>query len=659
MEPTANPRPTPAAPTPSTSSTTPADFAQALGAYRSWCDDVSAAIAEYQTWIEQYGETDGEQDLRMYELVQRLKDERLHVALVGELSRGKTELLNALFFSSFKQRLLPAGAGRTTMCPTELRFDENVPPCVRLLPIETRKTATTIAEYKTTPVHWTTIHILRPDSPDEVRQAFLEVGRTKKVSTWEAQELGLYTPPPGTRPSVQTTVEVPVWRHAIINFPHPLLRRGLVVLDTPGLNALGAEPELTLRMLPEAHAVLFVLAADAGVTRSDLEVWQKHVIGARGVNGPGRFVVLNKIDILWDELQDAKRVQDTLARQIQETARTLNVDPKNVFPLSAQKALAGRAKEDRTLVLRSGITQLEQRLAQDIIPAKHEIIRSKVVYEVSGRLRDSCALLQARIALVDRQLAELRQLGGRNVDVIHKMVARMREEKDKYDQELQGFEATRLALAAQAKTLLAPLSLASLDTLIAETRSAMHDSWTTHGLKQGMAAFFAGTRARMEEVGRHAESLKREVEAIYERLHTQYGFARLQPPPLSLLPYVLEFKRLEEKAEAFRNSPVTVMTEQHFVIKKFFITLVAQARHLFDECNKTARAWFQALVAPLYAQLRDHRAAIDRQLESLRKIHKNVDALGAQIADREAAKQDLLRQLRLLEGVLERIHRPL
>ncbi len=636
----------------------PADFAQALARYRAWCDDVAAAIGEYQTWVEQQGETDGEQDLRVYELAQNLKSERLRIALVGEFSRGKTELLNAIFFSGFKQRLLPAAAGRTTMCPTELRYDEETPPCVRLLPIETRKTPTTITEYKATPVHWTTIHILRPDSLEEVRQAFLEVGRTKKVSTWEAQELGLYTAPPGTRPSVTTFVEVPVWRHAIINFPHPLLRRGLVVLDTPGLNALGAEPELTLKMLPEAHALIFILAADAGVTRSDLEVWNKHVVCARGVHAAGRFIVLNKIDILWDELQDPKRIQETLAQQVHETARTLDVDPQNIFTVSAQKALAGRAKGDQPLIARSGITRLEQRLAHDIIPAKHEIVRSKVVYEVSGRLRDSCALLSARVATIEKQLAELKQLGGRNVDAIHKMVARMREEKQKYDQELKGFETTRLALSAQAKTLLAPLSLASLDNLIQETRTDMHDSWTTHGLKQGMSTFFAGTRARMEEVGRRAEMLKREVGAIYERLHTQYGFTRLQPPQLSLLPYVLEFNRLQERAEAFRNSPVTLMTEQHFVIRRFFITLVSQARHVFDECNKSAKAWFQALVTPLYTQLRDHRAAIDRQLDNLRKIHKNVDTLGAHIADLEAAKRELLDQLRLLEGLLERIQRP-
>jgi hypothetical protein len=636
-----------------------ADFADSLARYRAWCDDVAAAIGEYQNWVEEQGGSDGEQDLRVYELAEKLKSERLQLALVGEFSRGKTELLNAIFFSSFKQRLLPAAAGRTTMCPTELRFDENQPASVRLLPIETRKTPTTISEYKITPVHWTTIHILRPSSLEEVRQAFLEVNRTKKVSAWEAHELGLYTSEDGKRPSANTIVEVPAWRHAIINFPHPLLRRGLVVLDTPGLNALGAEPELTLRMLPEAHAVLFVLAADAGVTRSDLAVWNSHVVGARGVNAAGRFIVLNKIDILWDELQDPKRIDETLGRQISETARVLNVKPDNIFAVSAQKAMTGRAKGDGSLIERSGIAALEQRIARDIIPAKHEIILSKVVYEVSGRLRDDCTLLNARAATIDKQLAQLRQLGGRSLDAINKMVVRMRAEKTRYDQELKGFESTRLALSAQAKSLLAPLSLTSLDALIDETRKDMNDSWTTIGLKRGMNTFFAGTRSRIEELNRRAESLKREVEAIYSRLHAQYGFTRLQPAQLALLPYVLEFNRLREKAEAFRDSPVTVMTEQHFVIKRFFITLVSRARHLFDECNRSAKAWFQALVTPLYKQLQDHRAAIEGQLEHLRKIHKNMDSLGAQVADLEAARAGIQRELTLLEGLLDRIQRPI
>ena len=85
-------------------------------------------------------------------------------------------------------------------------------------------------------------------------------------------------------------VEIPCWRHAVINFPHPLLQQGLVILDTPGLNAIGTEPELTLNLLPNAHAVLFILAADAGVTKTDLEVWNQHLAGDDPSTRAGRIV---------------------------------------------------------------------------------------------------------------------------------------------------------------------------------------------------------------------------------------------------------------------------------------------------------------------------------------------------------------------------------
>jgi hypothetical protein len=632
------------------------DFSSALGRYHAWCDDLAAAIADYQSWIEQQGETDGEQDLRVYELIENIKDERMTIALVGEVSRGKTELLNALFFASFKQRLLPSTAGRTTMCPTELRYDERSAACVRLLPIETRKTNTSISEYRSTPVHWTTIHILKLDSPEEVREAFLEVTRTKKVSAWEAQELGLLPESlDGSRPSASTLVEIPVWRHAIVNFPHPLLKRGLVILDTPGLNALGAEPELTFKMIPEAHAVLFVLAADAGVTRSDLEVWTQHVTGAGRINAGGRFVILNKIDILWDELQDEARIKGTIARQIREAAKVLGVSESHLFPMSAQKAMIARARNDQELLARSGLGALERRLVEEILPQKYDLIRSRVVHEISARVRSHHALLAERLQTTERQLGELRQLGARNREAIQKMITRMRDEKQRYDKEMKGFDVTRGKLSVQAKVLLAPLSLKSLDELIGETRNDMQESWTTGGLQNGMATFFTGARERMDDVSKHADALKREVETIYERLHTEYGFRQLQPPPLSLVPYFIEFKRLEERAEEFRNSPVTVMMEQRFVVKKFFISLVSQARYLFGECNKTAQGWFQALVTPLYTQIVDHKKAIDVQLETLKKIHKNMDSLGLHIADLETQRNDLASQLKRLDLLLERI----
>ena len=317
---------TPAAPVPAIA--TDKAFSQRLRAYKTWRDELSDAIRAYQSWIEGQGYTDGAEDLRTYELIEEIQSDKLTVALVGEFSRGKTELLNAIFFADFKQRLLPSGAGRTTMCPTELGYNEKEGASIRLLPIETRKTSLAIAEYKHTPIHWTTVHILKPDSADEVRAAFLETTRTKKVHLREAQELGLYDPERSRRQGetvpADGIVEIPVWRHALINYPHPLLKQGLVILDTPGLNAIGVEPELTISMLPSAQVILFVLGADTGVTESDFSIWTNHI---RKTRRSGIFVALNKIDVMWDELQGAAAVTAGIAQQVESVAQTLQVAP--------------------------------------------------------------------------------------------------------------------------------------------------------------------------------------------------------------------------------------------------------------------------------------------------------------------------------------------
>jgi hypothetical protein len=174
-----------------------------------------------------------------------------------------------------------------------------------------------------------------------------------------------------------------------------------------------------------------------------------------------------------------------------------------------------------------------------------------------------------------------------------------------------------------------------------------------------METFFTGTRERMEKVSFESDEIRKVVEAIYLRLHTEYGLAKIVPPRLSLLPFVMEFKKLEERANTFRDSPVTMMTEQHFVIKKFFITLVSQARQLFTECNTASKNWFQAAVSPVFAQIQQHKATIDRSFEALKKIHENMDSLGERITELEHVRKELENQMKTTDTLLERIHRPL
>ena len=633
-------------------------LARRLSAYKRWCEGLADTIREYQHWMEQNGLAEGTEDLRVYELMDMLRSDKITVALVAEFSRGKTELINAIFFADYKQRLLPSEAGRTTMCPTELLYDDKLGPCIRLLPIETRASNITIAEYKRTPVQWTTL-ALDLESPKQMTETLREIMKTKPVPVREAQKLGLYHPTPEIPAQANGLIDIPVWRHAIINYPNPLLKQGLVILDTPGLNALGTEPELTMGMLPKAQAVLFLLAADTGVTKSDMEVWQQHVCNARGTGHNGCIAVLNKIDTLWDELRDDAAVSATIARQADDTARALGIDRGQVFPVSAQKGLLGKIKADHALLEKSGLLALEIKLSEDIIPSRQRYVRERVAREIGNIVEATEATVEARLTATENQITELKALGGKNLDMIQAMIQRMREERDAYERKLESFQATRGVLSEQIRILLETLSLAAFDALIANTRQDMKESWTTHGLKVGMARFFDGAGEVMEKVNKQAHQIKGLVEAVYGKFHAEHGLPTIRPASISLLPYRSRLQKLHDEAEAFRNSAVLLITEEHFVISKFFITLVSRAREIYTDCNTEANAWSKAVLAPIMNQLREHKVMLDRRLENLKKIQSNLDSLGSRITDLEVTRDQLHKQQGAVRVMLERINQPL
>ena len=129
-------------------------LAHQFAAYTAWRTLLASDIAEFQTWLTENELSDGQIDLRLGQLLERLAEDRLNVAFVAEFSRGKSELINAIFFADYGDRMLPSSIGRTTMCPTELLFDGNKPPQLELLPIQTRASNTGVGEYKRFPDQW-------------------------------------------------------------------------------------------------------------------------------------------------------------------------------------------------------------------------------------------------------------------------------------------------------------------------------------------------------------------------------------------------------------------------------------------------------------------------------------------------------------------------
>ena len=639
------------------------DFFNNVQAYGQWKRDLVSTIEQFQDWLNTTGLEDSEQSLKIYETLQTLKYDRITLAFVGEFSRGKTELINAIFFSKYKRRLLASEAGRTTMCPTELFYDVDDPKAyMRLLPIESRLEDTSITEHKQHPINWTTIQ-LDINSPEKMVDSFSQITKTKSVKAVEAKRLGLYdiiTDNNGSEISDDKIVEIPMWRHALINFPHPFLEQGLTILDTPGLNSLGNEPELTISMLPNAQAAIFVLAADTGVTRSDMDIWRRHLKSFRRNRNSGLVVALNKIDTLWDDLKTEKEIKASIQRQCLESSKTLGIDSKHVFAVSAQKALLGRVREDTDLITKSNLPKLEQVLSSDILPQKQNLVRNTIINDITDLMKSSKSILFGQFNARKKSIAGLGGLSGKNENVIYNLLKKTREEQQIYQKNAENLHASRQILLGQQKKLNNIIALDKLDEHINQARTTMKGSWTTTGMKSGMKLLFDGLSNTINEANKQVELTNRLINSIYTRFQNENKEegSELKAKLFSVDSYKKEIELLYEDAEEYRTSVYSTLTEQSFVIKKFFISLVSRARNIYYQLNQDSDSWAKSALTPLVHHVKAHKQELQIRMDQLKKAGDSRDNITEQFTKLTKEAKVLQKYLIDLNAMIKVVSEP-
>jgi hypothetical protein len=627
---------------------TVSNLVQKFQEYSGWRNAVLSALARYRACVESAELSDAAGEQRLARLAARLTDDKLSIAFVAEFSRGKSELINAIFFADYGQRILPSSAGRTTMCPTELLYDETFPPSIRLLPIETRAQAASTSDFKDQSHVWTVLP-LDIHSGDGMLEAFKQVSLTKRVSVEEARLYGLYHEDDADSAMAvgeDGLVEVSQWRHAIVNFPHPLLKQGLVIIDTPGLNAIGTEPELTLNLIPNAHAVLYVLAADTGVTKSDIDVWRDH-IGA----GPARMVVLNKIDSMWDELRTASEVEEQIDRQVGSVAQTLSLQKGQVFPISAQKGLVGKVNRDAALLAKSRLPQLESALSEELIPRKQEIVREQLVTEIDELAGASQSLLAARSRSVVEQLVELRSLRGKNQNIIEHMMKRVDLEKKEFDGSLLKLQGTRAVFTRLSTEVFTNLGMDILKQDIAETRKAMEESRFTAGIRAAVKEFFTRVRYNLGQSARKTEEITAMMSVMYRKFSTEHGLALSSPMPFSLDKYQKEIALIEAVYHKQFGAAAVLTMPQVALMSKFFDSIASRVKQSFLQANRDVEAWLKVVMAPLEAQIWEHKQQLKKRRQSIERIHVATDSLEEKVAALEAIQNELDEQKARLDAL--------
>ena len=331
-------------------------------------ENLAGILSEGQTAIAAMGPGYSLYAERLAELEHRLSEGRFHLAVLGQVKRGKSTLINALL----GEDVLPGSVVPLTAIPTFVRFGNE--KGIRVRYNDNRPDAVFIAE---TALRLNTLlrEFVTEDENPRNGKGVLNVE---------------------------------------VTHPAPVLR-DVVLIDTPGIGSTYRHnTEATMNFLPQCDAVLFLVSADPPIT--EVEVAFLKEIKNRVAK---LFFVLNKIDYL-----DREERETALAFYRSVLTRDAGIDAGTpVFAISARMGLQARESGDTQIWQESGLAEVFDHL---IAFLAHE--KSRVLKEAIGRkaldvfteasLRISLEIralelplaeLESRLALFDAKIAEAQQ----------------------------------------------------------------------------------------------------------------------------------------------------------------------------------------------------------------------------------------------------------
>ena len=633
-------------------------FNEKFDQHGAWRREFALRLKLLAQWLKDQELLDASVEDRLHRLEAQVRVDKVMVAFVAEFSRGKSELINAIFFAGYGRRIMPASAGRTTMCPTEMGYDPDVPPCLRLLPIETRLQPQTLMEWRMVPEKWERTD-LEVSNPKQLAEAFAKVAETRQVTPDEARALGFWqdqTAESGPLQDASGLVQVPKWRHALINIAHPLLKQGLVILDTPGLNAIGAEPELTVSLIPQAQAVVFILGADTGVTQSDLSIWREHLV-EDNQDVATRVVVLNKIDTLWDAMDSPQEVQSQIDRQKHNSAEILGVSAQQVVAVSAQKGLVAKVTNDAALLKRSCLATLEDALSQGIMGRRQRILGSAVSRGISALRAETGRVVHVRRRDLTEQLLELKGLQGKNTPVIKNMRARIAQEQSEFDAagvKIHAVRSVHLKLLREIFGLLGPVTL---KREMGQLTSALKQKGFKLGIKRSYGETFERLRANLRQVHAKGLEIHTMLVATFLQLNTEYGFSLQVPDEPKVDPYLNDLDLIERSHLQYLGIGNAFRLAQPEFADRLVRALGTRLRSVNETALSDIEAWSKSAASQLDSQLRERRKNFGRRLEAIDRIAQASSGLGERIAEINSRSAELdqveFKLAELTDGLLQ------
>lgn len=631
----------------------------ALQEFAGWRGELAALVEQVSAFSHRLDLLPSGTMLRLEMLAREIREERVILSFYGEFARGKSELINALFFYDQEYRFLPSGVGQTTMCPVEICAASDA--SIDFLPMQASSMHHNIQDLKKVPEKWRRMPLTLADM-EKTQASLHQIQEMQCVPLAEARRFGLCPPLDSARPQLtrcpscgEGRVKISRWRYALLRVPHPVLAAGLIVIDTPGLNSLGSEADMGLDATRGADASIFVLGADTGVTQSDLQTWEQSLsIHSR----QRQLVVINKCDLLVDEIEPTTSFAEKIREQCDAAAQRLQLNGKQVVAISAREALLGRLRNQEERVRASGIDDLENAIGNILIPEKRKEIASSTKGILQRVISDQRYVLEEQLEAVAADMESMRRLEAQAGEQVLVLIDRQKKIIDNLAVDRDQFLRMQRDVNTQEKgKLLESLSLDGLEEIVERAKHDMLAVWTTYGIYESFGKFFANTIAGFDEALARANRLSEKMTNAYRSLEQIYALPKLDTLPYILLPRRAELLALSDYYERFGKRLEIAAYPQGVVVRKAFFNLAKQVRTFVLETRNDLLEWVEETFDLMNSHLQRCSLQAQEKLTALTAIAESSASIQQRIEDlrlREARIHYEIDELASLQSELDR-----
>ena len=343
-------------------------------------------------------------------LSKKVNNDTFKIQVIGTFSNGKSTVINSLL----GEEVLPAYALPTTAVINEVKYGENKEAIL----------------YFRDPLPKDLPASLSVKALDHMKKHGMKNVPPLRISYNEIEDYVVI--PMGEDPK-EMLLESP-YEKVELFWPLPMLKEGVEIIDSPGLNESDTRARVTMDYLSKADAILFVLAADHLCSKDEMEFVENN-LNAYGFTDP--FFVVNRFDLIQE------REKERVIKFAEMKLAGFTTNP--IYCISAQKALDGVVKHEVGLIEESRITPFVTHLTNFLTKDKGKIKLSQPARELKRILNNEALykVIPSQRAMLDSSLDEVRArydaampqfdtLKSKKDQIIAKIMLRIEQSKSEF-----------------------------------------------------------------------------------------------------------------------------------------------------------------------------------------------------------------------------------